>query len=328
MAEITRADALALISEQDLAELWQDAAKQSLAMQTFRRVRMTKKQAKVRVLDVLPAAPSGGAWIDGDTGRKPTLDMGWANKWLEAEEIAGIVPIPENVLDDADMDLWGEVRPRIAEYVGYHLDLAVFLGIGAPASFGDSLYEGALAAGNVLDLSTYLGLGTQAEGYDLAGAFSETIGLVEDDGYNANTVWTKRVMKRRLQNLRDGDGNPILGTDMRSDTNTQVPTIWGVQTFLAENAALNEEADLHAITGDRSRAVLGIRQDIEFKFLDEATLTEDVTISGTTFKAVHTSLAEQDMIALRFKMRAGFTVADPMTWEGGSGAYPFAALVA
>lgn len=319
MAEITRADATALISEQDMGELWQDAAKASLAMQTFRKVRMTKKQAKVRVLDVLPSAPAGGAWIDGDTGRKPTLDMGWANKFLEAEEIAGIVPIPENVLDDADMDLWGEVRPRIAEYVAYHLDLAVLLGINAPASFGDSLYEGAMAAGNVLDLSTYLALGTQANGYDLAGAFSETIGLVEDDGFNANTIWTKRSIRRRMQNLRDGNGDPIYSSDFKGAEG--MASIWGVPTYFAENAVLNEEPDLHAIVGDRSRAVLGIRQDIEFKFLDQATLTDG---AGN----VLVSLAEQDMIALRFKMRAGFTVADPMTWEGGTGAYPFSVLVA
>lgn len=319
MAEITRADALALISEQDMGELWQDAAKQSLALQTFRKVRMTKQQAKVRVLDALPAAPGGGAWIDGDTGRKPTLDMGWANKFLQAEEIAGIVPIPENVLDDADMDIWAEVRPRIAEYVGYHLDLAVFLGINAPSSFGDSLYEGAVAAGNVLDLSDYLGLGTQAQGYDIGGAFSETIGLVEDDGFSANTIWTKRSVKRRMQNLRDGNGNLIYSESLRN--NETVPQIWGVDTYMADNNSLAAQGNLNAIVGDRSRAVLGIRQDIEFKFLDQATLTDG---NGN----VLVSLAEQDMVALRFKMRAGFTVADPMTWEGGAGAYPFAALVA
>ena len=319
MAEITRADALALISEQDMGELWQDAAKQSLALQTFRKVRMTKQQAKVRVLDALPAAPGGGAWIDGDTGRKPTLDMGWANKFLQAEEIAGIVPIPENVLDDADMDIWGEVRPRIAEYVGYHLDLAVFLGINAPSSFGDSLYEGSVAAGNVLDLSDYLGLGTQAQGYDLGGAFSELIGLVEDDGFSANTIWTKRSVKRRMQNLRDGTGNLIYSESLRN--NETVPQIWGVDTYMADNNSLAAQGNLNAICGDRSRAVLGIRQDIEFKFLDQATLTDG---QGN----VLVSLAEQDMIALRFKMRAGFTVADPMTWEGGAGGYPFSVLVA
>jgi HK97 family phage major capsid protein len=280
---------------------------------------MTKQQAKVRVLDALPAAPGGGAWIDGDTGRKPTLDMGWANKFLQAEEIAGIVPIPENVLDDADMDIWGEVRPRIAEYVGYHLDLAVFLGINAPSSFGDSLYEGAVAAGNVLDLSDYLGLGTQAQGYDIGGAFSEVIGLVEDDGFSANTIWTKRSVKRRMQNLRDGNGNLIYSESLRN--NETVPQIWGVDTYMADNNSLAAQGSLNAIVGDRSRAVLGIRQDIEFKFLDQATLTDG---NGN----VLVSLAEQDMVALRFKMRAGFTVADPMTWEGGAGGYPFAVLVA
>lgn len=323
MADISRADAQALISEQDMGELWQDATKQSLALQTFRKIQMSKAQAKVRVLDALPAAPSGGAWIDGDTGRKPTLDMGWANKFLQAEEIAGIVPIPENVLDDADMDIWAEVRPRIAEYIGYHLDSAVFLGVNAPASFGDSLYEGAVAAGNVVDLSTYLGLGTQAQGYDLGGAFSETIGLVEDDGFNNNAIWTKRTIKRRMQNLRDGQGNLIYSTDMRGGET--VPQIWGVDTFLADNAALNQAAELHAITGDRSRAVLGIRQDVEFKFLDQATLT---TTDSNGNRVVSVSLAEQDMVALRFKMRVGFTVADPLTWEGGASAYPFAALIA
>jgi len=321
MAVISRAEAIALISEQNMGELWQDVIKQSLAMQTFRHVQMTKKQMKVRVLDALPAAPGGGAWIDGDMGTKPTLSMAWANKWLEAEEIAGIVPIPENVLDDADMDIWAEVRPRIAEYVGYHLDSAVFLGINAPASFGDDLYTGAVNAGNVMDLSNYIALGTQGQGYDIAGAFSETIGLVEDDGFAANTIWTKRAIRRRMMNLRDANGEPIYSTDFKQSGQTSVAQIWGVETYLAENAALNQNANLHAIIGDRSRAVLGIRQDIEFKFLDQATLTDGAG-------KVIMSLAEQDMIALRFKMRAGFTVADPITWEGGAAGYPFAVLVA
>jgi len=320
MAIVDRAAAAGMLSEMDMSELWQDVAKQSLALQTFRKVTMTKQQAKVRILDTLPAAPSGGAWIDGDTGVKPTLSMSWKNKYLVAEEMAGIVPIPENVLDDADSDLWGEVRPRIAEYLGINLDIAVFLGIGAPASFGDSIYDTAVAAGNTLDLSTYLGLGTQAQGYDLAGAFSETIGLVQDDGYDANTIWTKRAMLRRLQNLRDGQGNPVLGTNMRQDANTAAPAIWGVDTFLAQNAALNQNANVLALVGDRSKAILGIRQDIQFKFLDQATLTDG---AGN----VILSLAESDAVALRFKVRYAFTTASMVTIEGGSTGSAFSALV-
>ncbi len=319
MAEITRADALALIAQQDMNELWQDAAKASTALRSFRRVRMTKKQAKVAVLDTYPAAPAGGAWIDGDTGRKPTLEMAWANKFLEVEEIAGIVPIPENVLDDADVDLWSEIRPRIGEYVGYHIDLAVFLGINAPASWPDSLAEGAVAAGNVLDLSTYEGLGTQADGYDLGGAFSELLGLVEDDGHDSNIVWTKKTMRRRLRKLRDGNGNLIYSDGLKGTESG--PSIWGTDLDFLPNAALDEDANLLAIAGDKSKAILGVRQDLEFKFLDQATLTDG---AGN----VLVSLAEQDMVALRFKMRVAFQVADPVTWEGGAGAYPFAVMVA
>lgn len=319
MAEITREDALALIATQDMKEIWQDAAKSSAALQTFRKIRMTKKQLKVPILDALPAAPGGGAWIDGDTGRKPTLDMAWANKFMEAEEIAGIVPIPENVLDDADVDLWAEVRPRIAEYVGYHLDLAVFLGINAPPSFSDSIYEGAVAAGNVLDLSAYLALGTQAQGYDLGGAYNELFGLVEDDGFDANIAWSKKTMRRRLRNLRDGNGNLIYSDGLKGSESG--PSIWGTDLVFVPNGALDADPNVLGLAGQRDCAVLGIRQDIEFKFLDQATLTDG---AGN----VTVSLAEQDMVALRFKMRAGFQVKDPMTWEGGAGAFPFAALVA
>lgn len=319
MAEISRADALALISEQDMSEMWEEAATSSVAMQTFRTIRMTKKQAKVRVLDTLPAAPSGGAWVNGDTGTKPTLDMSWANKFIEAEEIAGIVPIPENVLDDADMDIWAEVRPRIAEYVGYHVDLAVLLGINAPASFPDSLYEGAVAAGNVLDLSTYLGTGTQDDGVDLGGAYNELFGLVEDDGFDANIVYTKKTERRKLRNLRDLNGDLIYANGLKG---SEVgPSIWGVDMLYPGNAVLNADANVLAITGDRSKAILGIRQDIEFKFLDQATLTDGAG-------KVLLSLAEQDAVALRFKMRIGFQVADPITFDGGAGGYPFATMVA
>lgn len=319
MAEISRADALALISQQDMSEMWEEAAKSSAAMRTFRTIRMTKKQAKVRVLDTLPAAPSGGAWINGDTGRKPTLDMSWANKFIEAEEIAGIVPIPENVLDDADTDIWAEVRPRIAEYVGYHLDLAVFLGINAPASFPDSLAEGATAAGNVLDLSTYLGTGTQADGVDLGGAYNELFGLVEDDGFDPNIAWTKLTQRRLLRNMRNMNGDLIYSAGLKGSE--EGPSIWGINLDYVENGSLNQDANLLSIAGDRSKAILGIRQDIEFKFLDQATLTDG---EGK----VLLSLAEQDAVALRFKMRCGFQVADPITFTSGAGGYPFAVMVA
>ena len=68
---------------------------------------------------------------------------------LDAEEIAAIVPVPEAVVDDAEIDLWAEVQEGLAEAVGVALDQAVFAGTNKPASPGRRrIIPGAIAAGN------------------------------------------------------------------------------------------------------------------------------------------------------------------------------------
>ena len=122
----------ALIREQIVSTIFQDAPKQSAFMGMARKLpNMTSKQTRIRVLDFLPTA----YWVDGDTGMKQTSMQAWDNVYLTAAELAVIVPIPEAVLDDADYDIWGEVRPRIVEAFGAAFDAAVLVGTNAPASF-------------------------------------------------------------------------------------------------------------------------------------------------------------------------------------------------
>ena len=114
---ITRADAEALIDVQLSDEIFKGVVAESMVLKHARKLaNMTSKQTKLRVLDSLPVA----GFIDGDTGLKPTSKVDWSNVYLNAEEIAVIVPIPENVLDDASYDIWTEIKPLIDDEGGFH----------------------------------------------------------------------------------------------------------------------------------------------------------------------------------------------------------------
>ena len=240
---------------------------------------------------------------------KPTTNQIWTDRVLEAEEIGGIVVIPENVIDDAsnDFDLWDEIKPRIAEAVGQTLDAACFFGTNAPASWPDGLVPAAITAGN-----------TYAEGtstIDLAEDINQTIGLVLADGYDPTAIYARRTLQTRVRGLRDDNNSPIWDFPL-SDAGIRVPAIFGINVNYVTNGAW-DTAEATLLVGDPRYAILGIRQDITYKFLDQAA----VTIGGTLV-----SLAEHDLLGLRFKMRVGFQTAQTATKDGGANAYPFAVL--
>ena len=83
-----RQDAEALIREQVVSTIFQDAPKQSVFMGMARKLpNMTSKQTRIRVLDFLPTA----YWVNGDTGMKQTTRQAWDNVYLTAGELAVIV---------------------------------------------------------------------------------------------------------------------------------------------------------------------------------------------------------------------------------------------
>ena len=112
---IDRTGAESLIPVQESNEIIQGVVAQSAVLSRGRKLaNMTSKQYKMPVLNMLPVA----YFVNGDSGQKQTTKQAWDKKFITAEEIAVIVPVPEAVLDDSEYDIWGEVKPRISEAFG------------------------------------------------------------------------------------------------------------------------------------------------------------------------------------------------------------------
>lgn len=306
---ISRTDAQALIPEDVSREIWKNMPKQSAAMTLFQSRRLSRNQQRVPVLSVLPTA----YFVNGDTGLKQTTEQNWANKYFNVEEIAAIVPIPEAVLDDADFDIWGEIRPNIEEAIGRTLDAAVFFGTNKPASWPTDIVAAAVAAGNVVAR----GANNAAAG-GLAGDFSDLFGTVEADGFDVNGVLATRAYRGRLRQVRDTQGRQqqeirsMVGTDEIFGVTVQYPMrgMWPTGLSAAE-----------AIAGDFSEGKLGVRQDITYKILTEAVITDNTG-------AIQYNLAQQDMVALRVVFRVAWQVSNAINYDQTTEAsrFPFAVL--
>lgn len=302
MADISRADALALLARQDINEIIKPNTTTSAALASFRTVRMTAGTASMPVLAALPTAGWVNESATAPSGVKPTSKVSWVDKKLVAEELAVIVPVHENLLADTKFDVWAEVRPLVVQEFGRLLDLAVFQGVGKPVTWTDpALIPGAIAAGNTV---------TEGEGVDLADDFNLAFAEVEDDEFDVNAAFTGRFLRSQLRGLRDADGQPIYLDGLRGDNNTS--SIYGQDLYYVGNRAWNKD-QATALVGDASKVVLGVREDVQVKLLTEA------TVGGI-------NLAERDMVALRFKFRVAFATA--FSTAGGEATdYPFAAIV-
>ena len=308
MAYIDRDDALALIIEQRGPQIIGMATETSVAMQTFRRINMGTSIYKMALLDAFPDAqwlvPSSGG--DPDVVKKPTTTMAWATQDLVAEEAACIVVIPENVIDDASVDLWGEIQRRCAEAVARLIDQTVFFGtapVGSvPTSFPvGGIVGGATAAGNVA---------TPAADDTVALSFSQAMALVEADGYDPTDAYADRALRAGLRDLTDNTGRPLYASNLQDGVRTD--SIYGVGLHYTSLGSW-DKTKAQAVVGDPTMAVIGLRQDLTAKQLTEA------TVNGY-------NLAEQDMVALRVKIRLGFVVLSPKAPGQGATPYPFAVV--
>lgn len=298
---ITRQNAEALFTEDLVAEIIQGVTKQSAALSMFRRLpNMSSNIMRMRVLDALPMA----YWVNDstDNGRKQVTNAAWANKYIVPAEIAVIVPIKEDVLDDASIDIWGEIRPRLVEAIGKKIDQAVFVGVDKPSAWRADLLSSIAQAG------AYVSQG----GGTLYSAINDAMVKVEESGYNPTGIVGGVDVKGKFRMMLDTSGQPIKGTEI-----DEMPKAY------IDNGAW-DKTKAQMIIGDFTQAVYSIRQDITYKVLDQA------IIQNPSDGEIMYNLAQEDMVALRVVMRLGWEIPNPITalQPDETVRFPFAAIQA
>lgn len=289
---IDRSGAESLIPTQEANEIIQGTITQSAVLSRGRKLaNMTSRQYKMPVLDMLPIA----YFVNGDTGQKKTTKQAWDKKFITAEEIAVIVPIPEAVLDDAEYDIWAEVKPRVTEAFGKVIDGAILFDVDKPSTWRDGVVTTATKAQSVVTL------GASDNLYDKIMAEEGVIAKVEDSGYFVNGHMEDISMRAKLRGLKDADGNPIFKSDMQGATSYSLD---GSPMNFPNNGAFDKSKAL-MISGDFSQLVYSIRQDITFKLFTEG-------VVQNTDGTIAYNLMQNDMVALRAVMRLGWEIPNPI----------------
>lgn len=306
---ISRTDAASMVPEEVSSLMLTNLINQSAAMQLATRIPIARNQIRFPVLSALPVA----YFVNGDTGLKQTTEAAWDNKYLDVEELAAIVPIAESVLDDASFDIFGAVRPLLEQAIARALDAAIFFGTNAPAAWPDDIVTAATAAGNTVTRGT----ASQANG-GLAADLVNLFGTVWADGYDVTGMIANTALRPRLLNARNTQGNRY-GDDITATNVHGANLIYPMRGLWPANTTGLAEG----IAGDFGQLVLGVRQDMTFKILDQAIIQD---ASGN----IVYNLAQQDMVALRVVFRAGWQVSNPISRDQPTEAnrYPFAILLA
>jgi HK97 family phage major capsid protein len=254
-------------------------------LQAIPTISLGTKTTHLPVLATLPVAD----WTS-ETTAKPTSEVTWTDLTMVAEEIAVIVPVHENVIDDATTSILTEISTTAGTAIGKVLDAAVIFGTNKPASWvSAALVPAASAATQTVSVTT-----GAANANDVVGAANQAAKKLAKNGFVADTMITSLSLRYDVENIRDSQGAPIFRGD----------NLGGFKTVYNANGAW-DYSTATAIVLDSSRIKIGVRQDITVKFLDQATV-------GSI------NLAERDMVALRFKARYAYVLGVSTTPLGAS----------
>jgi len=282
------------------------ATEGSFALRNFTVQRMPAGIVAMPVMSALPVAdwvkesPLTGA--GSNETKKPTTEATWKTAILQAEEAAAMVVVPEAVIYDASVDLFAALRDPLTTALARVVDDAILFGGSGthkkPTSWENGIVTQAAAAANAQEVA-------DAEGTDFAQQVSDAMGELEAIGYMPNLIGGGPTLSGRFRSMTDQMGRPLYFDNIRNDTNQA--RIWGTNIDIARNGAWDDTVALAAVF-DTSKIVVGIREDITFKVLSEATI--DVSPARDGSQLIY--LAQQDCVALRVRYRVAWTQVQPV----------------
>lgn len=303
----SRADVQAMIREQVSEIMLGTEQSPSAALNLFTRITVPTSETRFPIQSALPQA----YWVDGDTGLKQTTEAAWANKYLQIEKLASIVPVADSVIADSTFDIWGAIRPQVETAITRALDAAIFFGVNAPASFPASVAASAVAAGNVRARGT----ATAAQG-GIAEDINQLMGSLIADGYAPTGFVANPMFQTRLRGARGTDGQLL------TDVNGGVNNIWGQPTTYPMPGLWPtglSAAELFAL--QRQNFILGVRSDFEVTVSNTAVLQDAGGV-------IQYNAFQQDMTFFRIVFRVGWQVSNPLGYSEAVAAnrYPAAIL--
>ena len=273
------------------APIFNDARKQSVFQQLFRRVPLGINGAKIPVVTSKPTAN----WV-GEAGQKPATKGGLGLLTIEPKKLAAIAVMSAEVVRANPGNYSGELRAGLAEAFATAFDLAVGYNVGGDGT-GTGPFDNYVAE---TTKAVELGTATQANG-GIHGDLTAALSLLVDDKKKLTGWALDDQLEPTFWGAVDSTGRPLyvdLPTDDTSQTIARPGRLLGRPSFMGEGVA---NGTVLGFGGDFTKGAWGAVGGISYRVSTEAT----VTINGSL-----TSLFEHNLVAVLAEAEYGFVMAD------------------
>lgn len=260
------------------AEIMKDVARGSSILRLSKVSQMQSDTKKIPVM----TEGAGAYWV-GEGERIKTTKAGWIYPELKAKKLAVIIPVTKEKLKDTTIDVFSELKESIAEAFYKAIDAAAIFGTNSP--FAKNIMSSIETAGNEIEIGT---------GETLDIDVSDAMATIEEAGYDVNGFAARIGIKNSLRKLRDANGNQLFVDGVNGKEFYSLPI-----EFSRNGAWDKTKAEL--IGADWDKSLVGIRDNIEYEILREATLEGTLDTDGKPI-----SLAEQDLIGIKATMRIAY----------------------